>query len=149
MPSLQAGQTIVRAGMGVLVFAALAAAWELLARQAPGSMLYLGMLPEPISALRELAIVLGLLLVVAGMLAGWAFGAPPPRWVAVALHGGALLALVAQGYGAATGMYGVQLQDLRADALPVFLAKHLGLLAFSLGFGEIARRVWARPAPPG
>ena len=45
-------------------------------------------------------------------------------------------------------MYGVQVQDLRADALPVFLAKHLGLFAFVIGFAELARRVLTR-SPPG
>ena len=132
----------------VLLLAALAGVWEVLARQAPGSVLYIGVLPEPISALRELALVLGLLLFVAGALMRWAFGGPPPRWVSSALCGGALLALAAQLYGAASGMYGVQLQDLRADALPVFLAKHVGLLAFTAGFFELARRVLTRP-PPG
>jgi hypothetical protein len=148
MPSFEGGRGIMRTAVAVLLLAAVAGAWELLARQAPGSVLYVSVLPEPVAALRELAIVLGLLLFVAAALMGWAFGGPPPAWVRFALGGGALLALAAQAYGAATGMYGVQLQDLRADALPVFLAKHLGLLAFAAGFGDLARRVWTR-SPPG
>jgi hypothetical protein len=44
-------------------------------------------------------------------------------------------------------MYGIQLLDLRADALPLFVTKHLGLLAFIAGFLEIARRVLLRPPP--
>lgn len=148
MPSFYAGRGIVRCGVGVLLFAVGAGAWEVLARQAPGSVLYLGVLPEPVAALRELAIVLGLLLFVAGALCGWAFGGPAPTWLRVVLCGGALLALAAQAYGAAAGMYGVQVQDLRADALPLFLCKHLGLFAFAAGFFELARRVLTR-SPPG
>jgi hypothetical protein len=131
--------------MGLLVVGGLAGAWELLARQAPGSALYLGIMPEPVAALRELAITLGLLLVAAGSLAGWAFGRQPPRWFSLSLLGGSLTAVAAQLYGAVFGMYGVQVQDLRADALPLFLVKHLGLLAFALAFAELARRVLTRP----
>jgi hypothetical protein len=134
--------------VGVLLVAALVGAWEVLARQAPGSVLYLGVMPEPIAALRELATVLGLLLFVAGLLMRWAFAGPPSRWVAVGLYGGTLLALVAQAYGAARGMFGIQLQDLRADALPLFVAKHIGLLAFASAFFGLARRVLTRPPPP-
>jgi hypothetical protein len=148
MPSFEAGRGVVRVGVLVLLLAAVAGAWEVLARQAPGSVLYLGLLPEPVAALRELAVVLGLLLIVAGALCGWAFAGTPPAWVRLALCAGALVALAAQAYGAARGMYGVQVQDLRADALPVFLAKHPGLLGFVIGFGELARRVLTR-SPPG
>jgi hypothetical protein len=147
VPSFEAGRAAIRLAVGLLLVAALAGGWELLARQAPGSALYLGMMPEPIAALRELATTLGLLLFVAGALMRWAFAGPPPRWVALALYGGALLALAAQAYGAARGMYGIQLLDLRADAMPVFAAKHLALLAFGSGYFELARRVLTRPPP--
>jgi hypothetical protein len=145
--SFATGRAAVRTGMVLLLLGALAGAWELLARQAPGSPLYLGIMPEPISALRELAIVLGLLLVTAGLLSGWGFGTRPPRWFTLALCGGALTAVGAQLYGAVFGMYGVQLQDLRADALPLFVLKHLGLLAFAVAFAELVRRVLTRPPP--
>jgi len=131
--------------MAALLLAALAGGWEVLARQAPGSVLYLGVMPEPIAALRELATTLGLLLFVAGLLMRWAFAGSPPRWVALALYGGALLALLAQTYGAARGMYGIQLQDLRADALPLFVAKHVGLLAFAGAFCDLARHTRTGP----
>jgi len=147
MGRFEGGQAAIRMAVGVLLLAALAGAWELLARQAPGSVLYLGVTPEPIAALRELATTLGLLLFVAGALMRWAFAGSPPRWVAVGLYGGALLALAAQAYGASGGMYGIQLQDLRADALPVFIFKHLGLMAFAVAFFELARRILSRPPP--
>jgi hypothetical protein len=143
--SWQSGRAAVRTGMALLALGGLAGAWELLARQAPGSPLYLGIMPEPVAVLRELAITLGLLLIVAGGLCGWAFGSQPPRWFTLALVGGSLTAVAAQLYGAALGMYGVQVQDLRADALPLFLVKHLGLLAFAGAFAELARRVLTRP----
>lgn len=139
---------VVRAGVVVLFFAALASAWELFARQAPGSPLYLGVLPGPVRALRELAFALGVLLLAAGALMPWAYGAGAPRWVGLALVAGAAFALAGQTYGAACGMYGIQVQDLRADALPMFVAKHLGLLAFASGFAAIGWRVLFRP-PPG
>jgi hypothetical protein len=148
MGTFQGGGTAVRMAVGVLLLAALAGGWEVLARQAPGSVLYLGVMPEPIAALRELATMLGLLLFVAGLLMRWAFAGLPPRWVAIGLYGGTLLAVLAQAYGAARGMYGIQLQDLRADALPLFVAKHLGLLAFAIAFFDLARRVITRPPPP-
>jgi hypothetical protein len=147
MPSFEGGRTAVRMAVGVLLLAAVAGGWEVLARQAPGSVLYLGVMPEPIAAVRELATTLGLLLFVAGVLAPWAFAGPPRGWVAVGLYGGSLLALAAQMYGAARGMYGIQLLDLRADALPLFVAKHLGLLAFACAFFELARRILSRPPP--
>ncbi|HMI91622.1 MAG TPA: hypothetical protein VK509_09685 [Polyangiales bacterium] len=147
MPSFEGGHVAIRMAVGVLLFAALAGGWEVLARQAPGSVLYLGVMPEPIAALRELATMLGLLLFAAGALMRWAFAGPPPRWVALGLYGGALLSLAAQAYGAARGMYGIQLQDLRADAMPLFAAKHLGLLAFAAAFFELARRILNRPPP--
>ena len=56
------------------MIAALASVWELLALQAPGSPLYLGMLPGPVTSLRELATMIGLLLFGAGALMPWAFG---------------------------------------------------------------------------
>ena len=147
MPSLDSGRATVRTGMVVLLLGGLAGAWELLARQAPGSLLYLGVMPEPVSALRELAITLGLLLIVAGGLSAWAFGARPPRWFTLTACGGALIAVAAQLYGAVFGMYGVQAEDLRPDALPLFVVKHLGLLAFAVAYGELGRRVLTRPPP--
>ena len=101
------------------------------------------MLPGPIGALRELATVLGLLLVVAAlwMPAAAAVRARVPLSILVALlYAGSALALGAQLYAALHGMYGTQIVDMRADALPVFVAKHCRSSAAGRGAAR------ARPA---
>jgi len=138
---------LVRASVALLLFAALAAAFELVALQAPGSPLYLGVLPGPLAMLRELSITLGLLSLGAELLAPRAYATDLPRSVALLLCGGAWLAVLAQSYGALHGMYGVQLKDLRADALPMFTLKHLGLLAFGVGYARLGVRVLRGQSP--
>ena len=147
MLELGSGRTVLRAAVVALLCGALSAVWELFARQAPGSPFYLGILPGPVILLRELCVTLGLLLLGAGLLLRWAFGGPPPRWIVVALCGGSALAIGAQLYGALSGMYGVQVRDLRPDALPMFITKHAGLLAVIVALVEVGRRVLTRPAP--
>jgi hypothetical protein len=145
--STASGIAAIRLGVVALMAGALAGLWELLALQAPGTLLYIGMLSGPITALRELAMLLGLLLVAAGLLLPWASQGREPRVLLAMLYAGALLALVAQTYGAAQGMNGVQLGDLRPDALPLFIAKQGGLLLFAIALLELGRRVLVRPAP--
>ena len=135
---------LLRAALGLLSAGALAGLVELIALQAPGSPLYLGVLPGPIGVLRALALWLGLLLLGADPLAARA-GAPPA--LTRVLVGAAAVAVLAQAYGAAHGMYGLQVKDLRADALPVFLAKHAALLAFALAYAWLGKR--ALRAGPG
>jgi hypothetical protein len=118
---------VIRLGIVTLMAAAAASAWELLALQAPGSPVHIGMLPGPIAALRELCIVLGLLQLGTGLLLPWANLPREPRISIALLHVGTLLAVAAQLYGAALGMSGVQLLDLRPDALPLFIARQGGL----------------------
>jgi hypothetical protein len=137
---------VLQLGCGVLVVAALAGAWEMLASQAPGSPLYIGMLPGPIELLREAALSWGLLLVAAGlMLADRSLGA---RWLWL-LQLGVALTLVSSLYAAANGMHGVQARDLRQDATWVFLAKFVGRALLVVCLGEIARQALARPRAPG
>jgi hypothetical protein len=137
---------LLRGALGLLSAGALAGAIELIALQAPGSPLYLGVLPGPLGMLRALALWLGLLLLGADPLAARA-GAPPV--LARVLVGTAALAVLAQAYGAAHGMFGLQVKDLRADALPLFLIKHAALLAFGAGYAALgARALRALPAPP-
>ena len=126
---------------------AFAGLWELLALQAPGTLLYIGMLAGPIGALRELSLLLGLLLVAAGFVLPWASHGREPRLLVALLYLGATLALSAQIYGAANGMNGVQLGDLRPDALPLFIVKQGGLVLFVGALLELGRRVLVRPAP--
>jgi hypothetical protein len=139
----------LKLGVVLLGFTALAGLWEVLAAQVPGSPLYIGILPGPIGALRGLALTLALLSMAAGALLGIAFGdrAQTPRAAATVavLWIGALLALAAQTYGAANGMHGHQMSDLRADARAVFFLRHGGLLLFALGWLDIGVRLLRRP----
>jgi hypothetical protein len=141
---------LARLAVLVLGYAALARVYELFALQVPGSPLYIGVLPGPIGALRELGLALALLLFAAASLARWAFGVETSRSARIAgwlLASGTVLALAAQTYGALHGMHGVQMSDLRPDARAVFYARHLGLLLFTLGFLPVGLGVLRRPPP--
>jgi hypothetical protein len=140
----------VRLGVIALMVAGLAGVWELVALQAPGSPLYIGMLPGPITSLRELSTAIGVLLVVGGLIMPWAQnGRGEPRALVRVLYVGTALALAAQLYGAAQGMNGVQLGDLRPDALPLFVLKQGGLALLLGALLELGRRVLLRrPASP-
>jgi hypothetical protein len=59
---------------------------------------------------------------------------------------GVALACAAQTYGAAHGMHGVQMSDLRSDARAVFFLRHGGLLLFAMGWIDLGLRVLRRPA---
>lgn len=137
---------LLRAALLLLGAGALTGAVELLALQAPGSPLYLGVLPGPLGVLRELSLVLGLLLLGADVLVARA-PRPLPKPLSRVLSASAALAVLAQAYGAAQGMYGLQVKDLRADALPVFLAKHAALLAFIVAYGWLGARALRSPPP--
>jgi len=137
--------------LGVITLGAglITGAWELVALQVPGSPLYIGILPGPIGALRELCITLGLLVLAAGALVPRAYDAASARRARVAstlIAAGAALTFVAQAYGAAHGMHGVQMSDLRADARAVFFVRHGGLAIFALGWSDIGLRLLRRPS---
>jgi hypothetical protein len=143
-----AGRALLRLGVCSLLVAGAAGAWELSALQSPGTPLYIGVLPGPIAALRELATTLGLLLVV---VAAWVprvtEGGRSLRVLVAALSLGTVLALSAQTYGSAHGMYVLQAIDLRSDELPVFVLKYCGLLVFAAAAAELARRVCFARSP--
>lgn len=134
----------LRLAILVLVSGALVGVWEVLAAQAPGSPLYLAVLPGPVQTLRESAFTLGFLLVVASLLLPRACpepGSRSPALIAGALHVGALLALLASAYGAAHGMHGEQLYDLRPDATALFVAKYGGYSVVGAALSVLAARV--------
>jgi hypothetical protein len=135
----------LRLALGTLLLATLAGAFEVLASQAPGSPARLGILPGPVQLLRENAFTQGFLLSLGSFLLREASAAPGcerlSRRVAIALHVGALLVLGAAVYGALQGMHGVQMRDLRPDATPLFVVKHLGYAVLLVAFVALARRL--------
>jgi hypothetical protein len=137
----QSARTVLRLGCGMLLFAALAGVWETLASQAPGGVLYIGMLPGPIVLLRETALDWGVLIVIAGLLL--ADASLSTRWLWM-LHIAAGLTLGSALYAAATGMHGVQARDLRADASWLFAIKYLARAWLTVCLIEIARRSLGR-----
>lgn len=139
---------MIRFAVIVLALSGVAGACELLALQVPGSLLYIGMLPGPIGALHQTALTLGLLLLAAGALMPWAYAHDSERRtkrIMSVLVLGTLLALVAQTYGAAQGMPGVQMQDLRPDARALFVVRHLGLLLVAIGLADLGLRILKKP----
>jgi len=146
---MQVGQSargVLRLGCGVLVVATLVGAWETLASQAPGSPLYIGMLPGPIELLRETALTCGLLTVLAGLML--ADRTLSRRWLWL-LHVGVTLTLGSGFYAAANGMHGVQVRDLRPDAGWLFLVKYAGRGLLAVCLGAIARQALAGPQTRG
>ena len=130
-------RAVLRLGTGVLVLAVAAGAWETLASQAPGSPLYIGMLPGPVTLLREAAFVWGALIVLAGLVLG---GRAQPRKWFIALQVGLWFTLGSALYAAATGMHGVQARDLRPDATWLFVIKYGGRALLSVCLFDLARR---------
>lgn len=145
MPDRAGSALLVLRLSGVLLLAAAAAGlWELLASQAPGTPLYLGVLPGPIERLRHDAFDFGLLLALAGFLTG---ARELPRWLLTSLALGSALLLLAGLYGAACGMPGVQLTDLRADASWLLGVKLLGRGLLIGGLAHIAWVALVKRAP--
>jgi hypothetical protein len=134
---------VLRLGTGCLALAGLAGLWQLLANQAPGTPLYIGMLASPIERLVHDALTFGGLLWLAGLAVG---ERRLPMRVLLWLGLGAVVLFGSAIYGAAHGMPGVQLQDLRADAIWVFSGKLLGRLLLVLGLGECVWGVIGRRA---
>jgi len=127
----KSARATLRLAIIVLALGGLAGVWEVLAIQAPGSPLYLGTLPGPVQTLREAAFTLGFLLLFASLALPRLAQAPGSRLllgVVVSLYLGTALSLGASLYGAAHGMHGEQLLDLRPDAAPLFVVKHVGHL---------------------
>lgn len=143
-----ATRAIVRLALWSLGIAALSGAWELLARQSPGTPLYLGQLPGPIMALRQTAMHLGVLLLGAGWLVQAALPQARQPGLLGVLHVGAALTLGAGFYAASTGLQGVQLLDPRPDAPPLFVVKYLGWALLAAGLLELGRRALRASRPP-
>ena len=133
-------RVVLLLGAGVMLCAALGGIWEVLAEQAPGSLWYLGVLPGPIRSLRETAFNLGLGVLAVGLLSAQTGQRGIPAWLIAQLSTGVAMTLTACTYAAATGMHGVQLMDLRNDAIPLFIAKYAGLTLSCLGLAEVTRR---------
>jgi hypothetical protein len=131
---------LIGLGVALLCAAVLAGVWETLALQSPGTSLYIGMLPGPIAALRELCTTLGLSVALAALGLGWS-GRVAPRLLLCLLYVGSLAAVGAQLFGATRGMPGVQIVDFRPGVRPLFVTKYLGLLAAILALFEVGRRV--------
>jgi hypothetical protein len=135
-------RVVLRLAGALLLAAAAAGVWELLASQAPGTPLYLGILPAPVERLRHDSFDFGVLLAIAGLVLG---EREVPRRVLLWLGLGSVLMLLAGLYAAATGMPGVQIIDLRADAPWLFGAKVLGralLIAglINIGWAALVKR---------
>jgi hypothetical protein len=141
MPTPESARVMLRLAVIVLCSAAGAGVWEVLASQAPGSPLSIGMLPGPIEMLRDTALALGLLLLGATWLVRET-GAT--RGVVIGLHVAVAMTLLAALYGALSGMHGVQARDLRPDATPLFIVKYVGRLGVFVCLLAIARRALAR-----
>jgi hypothetical protein len=140
----------LRLGVCSLLLAGVTAAWEVVALQSPGTPLYVGVLPGPIAALRELATTVGVLLIMGSLLMPRAArGRLPSRALIALLYLGTALGLGAQIYGALHGMYVVQAIDLRSDALPLFVIKYGGLSLVVLSLIELGRRACFAPEDTG
>lgn len=138
-------RAIVRLAIALVIAAAAAAVWEILARQAPSSGWHMGVLPGPVAELRDTSVTLALLfLAVAWLLPAIAPAREP--WVLVgALHAGAIITVAALTYGATTGMYGIQIDDPRADSVWLFKIRTFGQLLLVASLLDVARRFFFRP----
>lgn len=139
-----AAHATLRLALGVFVGAALAGVWEVLAAQAPGSPLYLGMLPGPVQALRESALWLGTLTLLASLVWSRVPAQPAsaaPGRILRGLQMGAVLSLSASAYAASQGMRGEQLFDLRTDGTTVFVLKYTGHVLLAAALLALAPRL--------
>lgn len=144
MPTTVAARALLRAAFTLLLFAAGTSLWATLARQAPGSPLYLGMLAGPIEAVRDSALWIGLVFL--GM-AHWlpALAQGKAAWILVAVAClGASLELGAGLYAAVHGLHAIQLKDPRPDVAPIVTLKYAGQALLALALLEITRRSFTR-----
>jgi hypothetical protein len=125
---------VLRLGGALLLTATAVGVWEVLASQAPGSILYVGVLPGPVERLRNETFDFGVVILIAGLLLG---DREVPRRVIVWLALGSVLVVFAGLYAALTGMTGVQMTDLRPDATWLFAGKLLGRGLLCAGLANI------------
>lgn len=144
MSSTPPTNALQRFAFGLLVVAAASSVWALLANQAPGSPVYLGVLAGPIEGVRDSAAILGLVfLAVAPLLPQLAHGRAASVLVAVACIG-ATLHVGAGIYAAAHGLHAIQFKDPRSDVAPLVMLKYTGQALLGLCLLEVTRRVWTR-----
>lgn len=144
MPTTAAARFLLRFAFGLLLVAAGAALWTTLARQAPGSPVYLGVLAGPIEGVRDSALVIALVfLAVAHWLPALATGRVAALIVAVACVG-ALLDVGVGLYAASHGLHAIQFKDPRPDVAPLVTLRSLGQALLALCLLEITRRAWTK-----
>ncbi|HET8936262.1 MAG TPA: hypothetical protein VFN67_22620 [Polyangiales bacterium] len=134
MPNTGSARMVLRLGGALLLTATAVGVWEVLASQAPGSILYVGVLPGPVERLRNETFDFGVVILIAGLLLG---DREVPRRVIVWLALGSVLVVFAGLYAALTGMTGVQMTDLRPDATWLFAGKLLGRGLLCAGLANI------------
>ena len=137
-------RAFVRLGVALLVVAACAGVWEMLAMQVPSAEYRVGVLPGPIGQLREMGALLGLACIGLAWLVPFIAKDREPWTLCVALHAGALITIAALIYGATTGMYGVQIWDPRPDSQALFIVRWIGQGILGLCLLDVARRVIPR-----
>jgi hypothetical protein len=135
--------SVLRLGGALLLVAAAAGVLEVLASQAPGSVLYLGVLPGPVERLRAEAFDFGVVLLIAGLLLA---DRDVPRRALIWLGVGSVLVVLTGLYAALTGMTGVQMIDLRPDATWLFGGKLLGRGLLCAGLASIGWKLLASKA---
>lgn len=143
----RSAQALVRLGVVLLLIAAVAAVWELLALQAPASEWHVGVLSGPVGTLRNTAVTFALVFFAAAWLMPWAAPHGEPRALVIAVHVGVAIVIVALAYGATTGMYGVQIQDLRTGSVWLFRCRALGMAILFVCLLDFARRILLRRPP--
>lgn len=144
MPSTPSARALLRAALLLLLVASGASLWAMLARQAPGSPVYLGLLPGPIDAVRNSAAILGVGFLGASWLLPNVASERASWWLVILACAGAGLDVGAGLYAASRGLHAVQFVDPRPDTGPIVALKYLGealLLGCQL---ELTRRVWLR-----
>jgi len=135
-------RAFVRLAVILLVVAAAAGVWEMLAMQVPSSQYRVGLLPGPIGQLREMATATALTCFAAAWLVPFIAPSKEPWALCTAVHVGAVVTLGAMTYGATTGMYGVQMWDPRFDSQVLFIVRWAGQGILGVCLLDFARRVF-------
>src|SRR5690242_8786074 len=110
-------RALVRLGVVLLVIGVAAGVWEILASQAPGSTWHVGLLSGPVGTLRGTTLWLGVALLSSAWLMPWAAPTREPRGLVIAVHVGVVMLVIALVWGATTGMYGLQIEDVRDESI--------------------------------
>jgi len=137
-------RALVRLAVLLLLAAAAAGVWEILASQAPSSDYHVGVLPGPVAQLRTTSTLFALVLLAGAWLMPW-IGRGRDPWVLIAaVHVGAIITIGAMTYGATTGMYGMQIDDVRPQSEMLFWVRSTGQLLLVGCLLDFARRVMLR-----